>query len=38
MTSGTKFKFSEHHYRKSFFENLPGANEMRFVKFNDMPS
>ena len=32
------FEYSENYYRKSFFDNLQGPNENRFVQFNDMPS
>lgn len=36
--AGSSFKYSQNHYRKSFFELIPGPNEQRFIKFNDMPS
>ena len=35
--TGSAFKYSQNHYRKSFFDQIPGANENRFVAFNDMP-
>ena len=33
-----KFKYSTNLYRKSFFDNINGPNENRFIKFNDMPN
>jgi hypothetical protein len=37
MRTGSTFKYSQNHYRKSFFDQIPGANENRFIAFNDMP-
>lgn len=32
-----QFQYSETNYRNTFFHSLKGAQEARFVKFNDMP-